>query len=105
MLRTLEDVRRIFSEHRVTWGAYRTVRETIEFDSDCSTENPMFSFVEQPGIGSYLMPGTPFNFSEFRRLPVKPAPMLGQHTDEILLGLLGLSEAEARTLHDDGIVA
>jgi 2-methylfumaryl-CoA isomerase len=103
--RTLEEVRSIFDQHRVTWGPYRTVRETIDSDPDCSTDNPLFSDVEQPGIGNYLMPGTPLNFSEVDRLPVKPAPQLGQHTDEILLELLGLSETEVGALHDDGIVA
>ena len=103
--RTFEVVRRIFDEHRVTWGPYRTVRETIEADPDCSTDNPMFSILEQPGIGSYLMPGTPFDFSEVDRLPVRAAPDLGQHTDEILQDVLGLTEGEVGTLHDDGIVA
>ena len=65
----------------------------------------MFSVVEQPGIGSYLMPGTPFEFSEVERLPVRAAPILGQHTDEILQEVLGLTEGEVGTLHDDGIVA
>jgi len=103
--RTLDDVRGVFEEHRVTWGPYRTVREAIETDADCSTANPMFRHVEQPGIGSYLMPGTPLDFSEVERLQAKPAPQLGQHTDEILLEVLGLSEAEIGTLHDEGIVA
>jgi len=103
--RTLEEVRAVFDQHRVTWGPYRTVRGTIETDPDCSTDNPMFDVVEQPGIGSYLMPNTPFDFSEVERLPAKPAPQLGEHTDEILLDVLGLSEPEVGNLHDDGIVA
>jgi 2-methylfumaryl-CoA isomerase len=103
--RALEEVRKVFTEHRVTWGPYNTVREAIESDPDCSTDNPMFSMVQQPDIGEYLMPGTPFNFNEVDRLPVQPAPRLGEHTDEILLDVLGLSEAEVGTLHDDGIVA
>jgi 2-methylfumaryl-CoA isomerase len=61
--------------------------------------------VNQPGIGSYLMPGSPLNFGEAERLPVQPAPRLGQHTDEILLDVLGLSAAEVGILHDEGIVA
>jgi 2-methylfumaryl-CoA isomerase len=65
----------------------------------------MFRMVEQPGIGRYLMPGTPLDFSEVDRLPANPAPRLGQHTDEILLADLGLSEAEVADLHDHGIVA
>ena len=32
--RTLEQIREIFEEHRVTWGPYRTVREAIETDRD-----------------------------------------------------------------------
>lgn len=103
--RTLAEVRRIFEEHRVTWGPYRTVREAIENDPDCSTDNPLFSLVEQPGIGSYLMPATPLDFSQVARLPATPAPRLGEHTDEILLDVLGLSEGEVGKLHDDGIVA
>jgi 2-methylfumaryl-CoA isomerase len=65
----------------------------------------MFQVVEQPGIGRYLMPGTPLEFSQLERLPAKPAPRLGQHTDEILWEVLGLGAAEVGALHDDGIVA
>ena len=103
--RTLDDVGAIFNEHRVTWGPYRTVREAIAADPDCSTDNPMFQMLEQPGVGSYLMPSTPLDFSEVGRVPARPAPRLGEHTDEILLEVLGLGEAEIGRLHDAGIVA
>jgi 2-methylfumaryl-CoA isomerase len=103
--RNLDDVRRVFEEHRVTWGPYHTVREAIEQDPDCSTDNPLFGMVEQPGIGEYLMPRTPINFSEVSSVPPVRAPRLGEHTDEILLDVLGLSEGEVGRLHDDGIVA
>lgn len=103
--RTLAEVQRSFEEHRVTWGPYRTVREAIATDADCSIDNPMFSMVEQPGIGSYLMPTTPLDFSQVERLPAKPAPRLGEHTDEILLDILGLTTAQVGQLHDAGIVS
>lgn len=103
--RTLDEVRRTFEEHRVTWGPYRSVREAINEDPDCSTENPMFSMLEQPGIGTYLTPATPIDFSQVPRVPAQPAPRLGEHTDEILLDVLGLSEREVGTLHDEGVVA
>lgn len=102
--RTLAEVQRIFDEHRVTWGPYRTVREALANDSDCSPDNPMFGLVEQPGIGTYLMPASPLTFGAVPRLPPSPAPRLGEHTDEILLGILGLSEREVGELHDAGIV-
>jgi 2-methylfumaryl-CoA isomerase len=103
--RMLAEIRRLFNEHNVTWSQYRSVRETIEHDADCSTQNPMFSMVEQPGIGTYLMPGSPLDFSQVERLPVRRAPMLGEHTDEILLQDLGMSEAEVGRLHDEKVVA
>jgi 2-methylfumaryl-CoA isomerase len=65
----------------------------------------MFAEVDQPGIGSYLMPGSPLDFSAVKRVPAAPAPQLGQHTDEILAGVLGLSGAEIGRLHDQGVVS
>ena len=103
--RTLAEVAAAFEAHRVTWGPYRTVRQAIERDADLSTAHPMFSLLEQPGIGTYLAPATPLDFSAVPRLPAAPAPRLGQHTDEILLELLGLSSAQVGALHDAGIVA
>ena len=103
--RTLAEVRNAFDAARVTWGPYRTVRQAIEQDPDLSTAHPMFTLLDQPGIGASLAPASPLNFSKVPRLPAAPAPTLGQHTDQILLELLGLSSAEVGQLHDAGIVA
>ena len=103
--RTLAEAASILDAHRVTWGPYRSVREAIAEDPDCSTANPMFTLAEQPGIGSYLMPATPLDFARVPRLPAMPAPQLGEHTDEILLDILGLSEGEVGRLHKSRVVA
>lgn len=102
--RTLEEIRACFDAHGVCWGPYQTFTQMVEDDPRCSTANPMFAEVEQPGIGTYLMPGSPLLFSDVDRLPPKPAPTLGQHTDEVLSELLGLSDAEIGRLHDDGVI-
>ncbi len=98
-------VRDILTRHRVAWGPYRTVREALRDDPDASTANPMFGELEQAGAGRYLAPASPLAFSEVPRLAVRAAPRLGQHTDEILLELAGVSEAELGRLHDDGVIA
>jgi hypothetical protein len=36
--------------------------------------------------------------------PIKPAPLLGEHTTEALGEWLGLSVADVETLHKDGVV-
>jgi 2-methylfumaryl-CoA isomerase len=104
-VRTLAEVKAVFETHRVTWGPYRSVRQAMAEDPDLSTANPMFQTVEQPGIGSYIAPATPLHFSRSGRVPAAAAPRLGEHTDEILLGVLGLSEGELGRLHDAGVVA
>jgi 2-methylfumaryl-CoA isomerase len=65
----------------------------------------MFSEVDQPGIGTYLMPGAPVGFTSAERLSAEPAPRLGEHTDEILVDVLGLSDKEIGHLHDQRVVA
>ncbi len=105
LARTLDEVRDTFDRHSVSWGPYQTFTELVERDPRCSTANPMFSEVEQPGIGTYLMPGAPLAFSSAERLRARPAPLLGEHTDEVLASVLGLSDGEIGRLHDDGVVA
>jgi 2-methylfumaryl-CoA isomerase len=103
--RTLPEVAEIFDAHDVCWGPYQTFTELVETDSRCSTENPMFDLVEQPGIGTYLMPGSPLAFAACDRIPPRAAPQLGEHTDQVLGEILGLSEAAIGRLHDEGVVA
>lgn len=103
--RTMAEIGEIFDRHGVSWGPYRTFRQAVEEDPRCSTDNPMFEQLEQPGIGTYLMPGSPLNFSAVERLPPTRAPLLGEHTDQILGEDLGLSETEIGRLHDEGVAA
>lgn len=105
LARTLDEVRETFDAHGVSWGPYQTFRQLVEHDPRCSTVNPMFAEVEQPGIGIYLMPGSPLAFSGADRLPPTRAPQLGEHTDVVLAEVLGLADHEIGRLHDDGVVA
>ncbi len=105
LTRTLDEVAEVFDAHGVCWGPYQTFMQLVEDDPRCSPANPMFDQVEQPGIGTYLMSGSPLDFSQVERLPARRAPALGEHTEEVLADVLGLSAAEIGRLHDDGVVA
>jgi 2-methylfumaryl-CoA isomerase len=102
--RMLSEIREIFDKNRVSWSSYRTFRQVVENDPECSTENPMFSMVEQPEIGTYLMPASPLQFGQSPRLAAIRAPLLGEHTDEILSTILELSDREIARLHDDRVI-
>jgi 2-methylfumaryl-CoA isomerase len=101
----IEDFGPQFDANGVTWSIFRTFGEALANDPDLSEAHPMFQMVEQPGIGTYLTPGTPFESSVFPREPPRRASLLGEHTDEILADIVGLSAAEIGALHDAGVVA
>ena len=64
----------------------------------------MFSMLEQPGIGRYLVPGSPLSFSAVPREAPQRAPVLGEHTDQVLAEALGLSDGEIGKLREKRIV-
>lgn len=103
--RDFAGVKQAFDAAGVLWGPYRSFRQLVEDDRESTEANPLFARIEQPGIGRYLTPGSPLDFTALERLPPRPAPRLGEHTDEILAGLLGLPDSEIAALHDQGVVA
>ena len=52
-----------------------------------------------------LGPGNPVKLSRAEEAPCTPAPLRGQHTDEVLSGLLGYGPAAVAELRDAGVVA
>lgn len=102
---TLAEIRGIFDKAGVLWGPYQTFKQLLSEDPASTTDNPLFDRVEHPRTGSYLTPGTPLDFVGLHRRPQGPAPVLGQHTDEILADVLGLPDGEIGALHDAKVVA
>jgi len=103
--RSLTEIAGAFDAAGVCWGKYQTLTELIDHDPDVTPANPIYHLVEQPDIGTYPVPGVPASFGAVARQPARRAPRLGEHTDEILSGVLGLTDGEIAGLHDRGIVA
>jgi 2-methylfumaryl-CoA isomerase len=100
--RTFDQVTQVFEQHGVCWGRYQSIEQMIEHTLP---GNPMFSTVQQPGVGAISSPSLELDFSALEREPARPAPVLGQHTEQVMTELLGISSAEYGRLHDQGIVA
>ncbi len=103
--KSLAEIAAAFAGSGVLWGPFQDFVELVRDDPRCSAANPLFAEVEQPGIGRYPMPGLPFDFGAAPREPPRPAPRLGEHTDQVLAEVLGLPDAEIARLHDSGIIA
>jgi 2-methylfumaryl-CoA isomerase len=101
---TLAELAERFDDLGVCWGRYQTFRELVEGDARCSTASELFRTVDQPGIGTYISPGSPIAFDGLLSVDPAAAPALGADT-EALLAELGLGSAEIGSLVDRGIVA
>ena len=49
----------------------------------------MFAVIEHPVRGAVRVPACPIKMSEFH-VPVRGAPLLGQHTEQVLTEWLGV---------------
>jgi crotonobetainyl-CoA:carnitine CoA-transferase CaiB-like acyl-CoA transferase len=64
-----------------------------------------FSEVEHPALARTLVDtGAPFVFGGERPSPLRPAPALGEHNEEIFCRLLGLAADELAALRERGVV-
>ena len=103
--RPYDAVRHAFDAHGVCWGRYQSIERLVREDPSCSEANPLFRRIEQPGVGSTLAAGSPLTFSAVARSAPRPAPRLGEHTEEVLLDVLRLDHAGYGRLVDRGLAA
>lgn len=64
----------------------------------------MFRNVEHPGIGTVLTASTPLAFGGAPRVPPGVAPRLGEHTDAVLAGVLGMDARSIGALRAAGTI-
>ena len=83
-------------------GIIRDVREVIENPQEQA--RGFFQEITHPEAGVYLYPTAPYQFSETPWALRRPAPLLGQHNEDILCGRLGLSKQELVQLARAGII-
>ena len=102
--RTAAELAAAFDAGGVTWGAYQPLEAALE-DPRLFKGNPLFQEIRHPSGLSYPAPGAMATIPQDVRADVRPAPRLGQHTDEILAEVLGMSSGEIGDLHDKGVIA
>jgi 2-methylfumaryl-CoA isomerase len=102
--RGFEELRAAFDSRDVCWGPYQTLLQAAA-DERLVGNNPAFSVIANPSGHFYPVPGAAASLPGEVRMPAVRAPHLGEHTDEILAEVLGLSAGAIGRLHDAGLVA
>ncbi len=82
-------------------GAVMTTADLLEDQS--LWQRGMFSTVSHPDRGEVVVPGWPVRMSA-SDVPFLPSPGLGEHTEDVLSGWLGLSADEIARLKDIGAI-
>jgi crotonobetainyl-CoA:carnitine CoA-transferase CaiB-like acyl-CoA transferase len=80
----------------------RNFEEVVEHPQ--SAVRHMFPEMDHPAVGRHRVTGTPVKLSETPGAPGEPAPLLGQHTRDVLQELLGLDRAAFDSLAERAIV-
>ncbi len=95
----------LFDKTGLTWAPFRSFAEAVRDDPDLSHDNPMMTLLDQPGIGTYPVPGSPVNWGALPRIAPVRAPRLGEHSEAVLADVLGMASGEIGRLMDARIVA
>jgi crotonobetainyl-CoA:carnitine CoA-transferase CaiB-like acyl-CoA transferase len=91
-----------FKEAGIPVGPIKTVAEVLDGDPHVEARE-MVVVVDHPTIGRMKTLGVPVKLSETPGAVTRAAPLLGQHTDDLLTEL-GYSAAEIANLHESRIV-
>jgi crotonobetainyl-CoA:carnitine CoA-transferase CaiB-like acyl-CoA transferase len=67
-------------------------------------EREMIVEYDHPDVGRVRMPGNPIKMSDATGTPSRPAPRLGEHTDEVLADLLKLAPERIAALRREGAI-
>ncbi len=102
MTRTKKEIYELSQTHNIAMGAYLKIDESV--DSEQLKAREFFAEIEHPTAGKLKYPGCPANLSKTPWRMKSPAPLLGQHNEEIYCGRLGYSKEDLAKLREANII-
>jgi 2-methylfumaryl-CoA isomerase len=100
---TIDEVTTGLEASQVLWGTYRTVEEFVTNPKSLLHQSRLVSEVHQPGVGTFPTPRGVLDLDGVASHP-QPAPILGEHTDEVLSDLLHTDQIRLHDLRQRGVI-
>ena len=88
--------------HGIPVGAINTIDQVVEHPQVKARD--MIVESDHPVAGRVKSVGVPVKLSDTPGSVREPAPLLGQHTDEVLQQYLGMSDADIASLRQAGVI-
>ena len=92
----------IFREARIASAPVNSPEDLLKYPH--LKERQYFTEIDHPETGKVDYPGAPFKMTETPCQARHPAPLLGQHNEEIYCKLLGYSREELVKLRESGVI-
>jgi len=92
----------ILERESIPYSPINNIRQICE--DPCIRHRNMLVEIDQPQMGRIKISGSPLHLSETPGEVYAPAPLLGEHTEEILGDLLGYSAEEIAELKEVGVI-
>ncbi len=102
LTRTYEEWEAALLDKGIPMGAINSIAEVVEHPQVVARGSLVE--MEHPRAGKVKMVGAPVRLSETPGSVRTPAPMLGEHTDDVLAELLGLGKGEIAKLRAEGAI-
>jgi len=100
--RTKEEILALCREKRIPFAPVRNMEEVVH--EPHFRARGFWVAVEHPEAGTVEHPGAPYKFSTMPWAIRRPAPLLGQHNEEIYCGRLGYSKEQLAELYRTGVI-
>jgi CoA:oxalate CoA-transferase len=96
------DWSRIMEKESIPHSPINNIEQICE--DPCIKHRNMLVEIDQPEMGRLKIAGSPLHLSETPGEIYAPAPLLGEHSEEILKNLLEYSDEDICRLKEDGII-
>jgi CoA:oxalate CoA-transferase len=100
--KTSEEWIELFELNKLPYSPINTIDQVV--NDEQINYRKMIVEIDQPKVGKMKILGSPFNMSETPGVVSTPAPLLGEHTDEVLKSLLNFDQEKLDALRKKEII-